>query len=167
MGTWLPENMWRREINILSRIVHLVGFIYKMLSHTFFFSASEGWVQVSLCVPQLWCISGCVNSMCGGHRSELPSYMNLVPSMVRTVFPCLFFAEYFVLKLAIIHLYSIMWIFRLFFTSAFSCSISHVLLWITANCKYGGFQITTVLHLNVLFMGRLERFWHMWKDINL
>jgi hypothetical protein len=34
------------------------------------------------------------------------------------------------------------------------------------NCKYGRVQITTVLQLNVLFMGRLERFWHMWKDVN-
>jgi hypothetical protein len=33
------------------------------------------------------------------------------------------------------------------------------------SSNYGGVQITTVLHLKVLFMGRLERFWRMWKDV--
>lgn len=133
-----------------------------ILSHAFFFSALEGWAQVSLCVPPQWCISGYVNSTYGGHSSELPSCTNLVPSMVRTVFHCLFFAEYYVLKLVVILLHSVIWISRQFFMSAFSCSISNVLFWIMGNCKYGGFQITTLLHLNVLFMGRLERFWHIY-----
>jgi len=65
--------------------------------------------------------------MFGGRSSELPSCMNLVPSMVRTVFPCLFFAEYYVLKLVVIFFRSIVRSFGLYFMSAFFCSIGNVL----------------------------------------
>lgn len=49
--------------------------------------------------------------------------------------------------------------------SAFSCSISNFSFCIMGNCKCGGFQITTVLHLHVLFMGILGRLWYVWKDV--
>jgi len=32
-GHMVAQNMWRREINVLSRIVHLVGFICKINNH--------------------------------------------------------------------------------------------------------------------------------------
>lgn len=66
----------------------------KELSNVCFFSVLEVWDQVSSYAPPQWCISGCGNSMYGGHISELLSSMSLAPSMVRTIVHCLVYGSW-------------------------------------------------------------------------